>query len=98
MWAAVQGNSRKEGHTLAGVVCSPLILLEVIFMDAQVIGQLIASLGFPIVAAAAMFWMVNKNEERHKDEISDLRKTIEDNTSVLASLKELIQIIVNRES
>ena len=58
-------------------------------MDVQVIGQLIASLGFPIV---------NKNEERHKDEIGDLRKTIEDNTSVLASLKELIQIIVNKES
>lgn len=68
----------------------------VIIMDAQVIGQLIASLGFPIVAAAAMFWMVNKNEERHKDEIGDLRKTIEDNTSVLSSLKELIQIIINR--
>ena len=67
-------------------------------MDVQVIGQLIASLGFPIVAAAAMFWMVNKNEERHKDEIGDLRKTIEDNTSVLSSLKELIQIIVNKES
>ena len=67
-------------------------------MDVQVIGQLIASLGFPIVAAAAMFWMVNKNEERHNDEIGDLRKTIEDNTSVLTSLKELIQIIVNKES
>ncbi len=67
-------------------------------MDVQVIGQLIASLGFPIVACCAMFWMVNKNEERHKDEIGDLRKTIEDNTSVLSSLKELIQIIVNKES
>lgn len=67
-------------------------------MDAQIIGQLIASLGFPIVAAAAMFWMVNKNEERHKEEICDLRKTIEDNTSVLASLKELIKIIVDRGS
>ncbi len=67
-------------------------------MDVQIIGQLIASLGFPIVACCAMFWMVNKNEERHKDEIGDLRKTIEDNTSVLASLKELIQIIVNKES
>ena len=66
-------------------------------MDAQVIGQLIASLGFPIVAAAAMFWMVNKNEERHKDEINGLRKTIEDNTSVLASLKELIQLVINKE-
>ena len=67
-------------------------------MDAQVIGQLIASLGFPIVAAAAMFWMVNKNEERHKEEIGDLRKTIEDNTSVLTSLKELIKIIVDRST
>ena len=67
-------------------------------MDVQVIGQLIATLGFPIVACCAMFWMLNKNEERHREEIGDLRKTIEDNTSVLASLKELIQIIVNRES
>ena len=65
-------------------------------MDVQVIGQLIATLGFPIVACCAMFWMVNKNEERHKEEIGDLRKTIEDNTSVLASLKELIKIIVDR--
>ena len=67
-------------------------------MDVQVIGQLIATLGFPIVACCAMFWMVNENEERHREEIGNLRKTIEDNTSVLASLKELIQIIVNRES
>ncbi len=67
-------------------------------MDVQVIGQLIASLGFPIVACGAMFWMVNKQEERHGEEIGSLRKTIEDNTNVLSSLKELIQIIVNKES
>lgn len=67
-------------------------------MDVQVIGQLIASLGFPIVAAAAMFWMVNKQEERHKSEIDGMRKTIEDNTNVLTSLKELIKIIVDKES
>jgi hypothetical protein len=67
-------------------------------MDIQVIGQLVASLGFPIVACGAMFWMVNKQEERHGEEIGSLRKTIEDNTNVLSSLKELIQIIVNKES
>lgn len=67
-------------------------------MDVQVIGQLVASLGFPIVACGAMFWMVNKQEERHGEEIGSLRKTIEDNTNILASLKELIQIIVNKES
>ena len=67
-------------------------------MDIQVIGQLVASLGFPIVACGALFWMMNKQEERHGEEIGSLRKTIEDNTNVLSSLKELIQIIVNKES
>lgn len=66
-------------------------------MDVQVIGQLIASLGFPIVACGAMFWMVNKQEERHKEEMDGMRKTIEDNTNVLTSLKDLIQIMINRE-
>ena len=66
-------------------------------MDAQVIGQLIASLGFPIVACCAMFWMVNKNEERHKDELDGMRKTIEENTTVLSSIKELIQLLINKE-
>jgi hypothetical protein len=76
----------------------PALFIGGITMDVQVIGQLIASLGFPIVAAAAMFWMVNKQEERHKAEMDGMRKTIEDNTNVLVSLKELIQIIVNKES
>lgn len=67
-------------------------------MDVQVIGQLIASLGFPIVACGAMFWMVNKQEERHKEEMDGMRKTIEDNTNILSSLKELIQIMINKES
>lgn len=67
-------------------------------MDIQVIGQLVASLGFPIVACGAMFWMVNKQEERHKEEMDGMRKTIEDNTNVLISLKDLIQIMINKES
>lgn len=66
-------------------------------MDVQIIGQMIASLGFPIVACCALFWLVDKNETRHKEEMDSLRKTIEDNTNVLTSLKELIQIIVNKE-
>ena len=67
-------------------------------MDVQVIGQLVASLGFPIVACGAMFWMVNKQEDRHKEEMDGMRKTIEDNTNVLISLKDLIQIMINKES
>ncbi len=67
-------------------------------MDIQVIGQLIASLGFPIVASGALFWMVNKQEERHTQEIDSLRSTISENTQVLNSLKELIQIIINKDN
>lgn len=67
-------------------------------MDIQVIGQLVASLGFPIVAAAALFWFINKQEERHKEEMDGVRKTLEENTSVLASLKDLIQLIINKEN
>lgn len=67
-------------------------------MDIQFIEQLVASLGFPIVACGAMFWMVNKQEERHKEEMDGMRKTIEDNTNVLTSLKDLIQIMINKES
>ena len=67
-------------------------------MDAQVIGQLIASLGFPIVASGALFWFINKQEDRHKEEIASMRKTVEENTTVLSSLKELIQILINKES
>lgn len=66
-------------------------------MDIQVIGQLVASLGFPIVASAALFWFINKQEERHKEEMDGVRKTLEENTSVLSSLKDLIQLIINKE-
>ena len=67
-------------------------------MDAQVVGQLIASLGFPIVASGALFWFINKQEDRHKEEIASMRKTVEENTTVLSSLKDLIQILINKES
>ena len=67
-------------------------------MDIQVIGQLIASLGFPIVACCGLFWFINKQDTRHNDEMSELRKSIENNTTVLTSLKDLIQIVINKES
>lgn len=67
-------------------------------MDVQIIGQLIGSLGFPIVACCALFWLVDKNETRHTEEINSLRKTIEDNTNILSSLQELIKQLLNKES
>lgn len=63
-------------------------------MDIQVIGQLIASLGFPIVAAAALFWYINKQRESHESETKSLQDSLNQNTTVLAELKELITYLV----
>lgn len=65
-------------------------------MDVGQLGQLIASLGFPIVAACAMFWYVNKEAERHRAESKDMQKSLNDNTKVLEGLKELITILVQK--
>ena len=65
-------------------------------MDAATIGQLIASLGFPVVAAGAMFWYVNKQDERHREEMGKMRKTLEDNTTVLSGLKDIISVFITK--
>lgn len=65
-------------------------------MDAATIGQLIASLGFPVVAAGAMFWYVNKQDERHREEMGEMRKTLEDNTTVLSGLKDIISVFITK--
>ena len=64
-------------------------------MDISAIGNLIATLGFPIVAAAALFWYMNKQSENHKEETNALRDSIEKNSLVLAELKELIKYLVS---
>ena len=64
-------------------------------MDVNAIGNLIATLGFPIVAAAALFWYMNKQQENHKEETNALRDSIEKNSLVLAELKELIKYLVS---
>ena len=65
-------------------------------MDIQTVSQLIATLGFPIIACGALFWYINKQADQHAEEMNSMRSTIEENTSVLQSLKELIQVIINK--
>lgn len=62
-------------------------------MDIQVIGDMITTLGFPIVVAAALFWYINKKDESHKEEIKGLRDSLDKNTSILEELKTLINLI-----
>ena len=60
-------------------------------MDANLILQAISTVGFPICACAALFWMVNKQDEQHKTEINALRSFLEANTQALTELKDMIK-------
>ena len=51
----------------------------------------IGSIGFPIVMTLIMFYFLNKEQENHKTEMSDLKDVIAGNNEVLAQLKQLIE-------
>ena len=65
-------------------------------MDYGILEQIITSLGFPFVACIALFWYINKQEERRREELDGMRETIQENSSVLSSLKDLIQMLVSK--
>lgn len=56
-------------------------------MDMQAITSLIGSLGFPIAASIACFWMLNKEREEHKAEMAKITEAINNNTLALEALK-----------
>ena len=61
----------------------------------EMISTLIGTLGFPVVACLGLFWFLNKQEERRTEEIHQLQLTLAENTAILSSLKELIQVLIN---
>ena len=60
-------------------------------MDVNVIMQAISTVGFPICACGALFWMVNKQDAQHKEEINALRSVLEANTQALTELRDMIK-------
>ena len=44
--------------------------------EVQVITQVISSVGFPIVACGALFWMINKTMSELTDAICELTQTL----------------------
>lgn len=62
-------------------------------MDVNVIISAISTVGFPIVCCAALFWMINKQDENHKTEINALRSVLEENTKAIIQLRDLLTYI-----
>lgn len=57
-------------------------------MDTNSIIQLISTVGFPIVAYAAMFWYMVKQNEAHREEMSTNTKALTELKEAIAELKE----------
>ena len=62
-------------------------------MDINAIMQAISTVGFPICACGALFWMVNKQDESHKAEVSALRDVLDQNTRAIIELRDLIKFL-----
>lgn len=57
-------------------------------MDWNAVIQLISTLGFPAVCCIALFWYMVKQRDVHKEEINELKKSIDNNTVILTRLYE----------
>lgn len=62
-------------------------------MDVSVFIQIVGSLGFPIAACAAMFWMLNKQQDQHREEMDAIRESLNANTAALSDLRATIQVL-----
>ena len=52
---------------------------------------LVGNYAFPIVACAALFWKLNKDQDRHKEEMDAIRESLDNNTKVLTELAAVIK-------
>ncbi len=63
-------------------------------MELSDITNIIANLGFPIAVCCVLFYYMNKQNEKHKQEIDKLSETLQGNTKVLTELCTLIKTLV----
>lgn len=61
-------------------------------MDYTAVMQLIGSLGFPIVACVMLYVRMEKQDENHKAEVSELTKAIQNNTIVMQKLVDRLGV------
>lgn len=52
---------------------------------------LIGNYAFPIVACIGLFWKLNKDQDRHAEEMNAIRASLDNNTKVLTELVTLMK-------
>lgn len=59
-------------------------------MDPVTIIEIVNTVGFPIACVVAMFFMLNKERETHKEETDKMIEALNNNTLVLESIKAIL--------
>lgn len=63
-------------------------------MDIDSVTQLISNVGFPVAVCIALFFYMEKQNERHQHETDKLNETVQSNTKVLTELCTLIKTLI----
>ena len=63
-------------------------------MDIDSVTQLISNVGFPVAVCIALFFYMEKQNERHQQETDKLNETVQSNTKVLTELCTLIKTLI----
>lgn len=53
--------------------------------------QLIGNYAFPIVACIALFWKLDKDQDRHKEEMDAIRASLDSNTRAVIELSAALK-------
>lgn len=68
--------------------------VEICYMDVNGIVSLVSNVGFPVAVCIALFFYMEKQNERHQNETDKLNATVQSNTKVLTELCTLIKTLV----
>ena len=60
--------------------------------------QFITTICFPIAMCLLIFYRMKEESNAHKEEVSNLRDVISENTTILAQLKQLIEDRMTRNA
>ena len=68
--------------------------VKICYMDINDIVSLVSNVGFPVAVCVALFFYMEKQNERHQQETDKLNETVQSNTKVLTELCTLIKTLV----
>ena len=68
--------------------------VKICYMEVNEIVSLISNVGFPVAVCIALFFYMEKQNERHQQETDKLNETVQSNTKVLTELCTLIKTLV----